>query len=131
MVTSPASLPIDRAILVASAVEAEPEKTLTGLNCNGIAIVKKMRDKHVARPGFEPGQTEPKSVVLPLYYRAIIKEHSPSIWERKYRNTTPLAQTSYESPERLRNKFRESRSEERRVGKECVSTCRSRWSTYH
>src|SRR3546814_11590116 len=22
-------------------------------------------------------------------------------------------------------------SEERRVGKECVSTCRSRWSTYH
>src|SRR3546814_11901213 len=28
----------------------------------------------------------------------------------------------------LRNKFR---SEERRVGKECVSTCRSRWSPYH
>src|SRR3546814_15129158 len=23
------------------------------------------------------------------------------------------------------------RSEERRVGKECVSTCRTRWSTYH
>src|SRR3546814_6926103 len=23
------------------------------------------------------------------------------------------------------------RSEERRVGKECVSTCRSRWSAYH
>src|SRR3546814_16603887 len=26
---------------------------------------------------------------------------------------------------------RESRSEERRVGKECVSTCSSRWSPYH
>src|SRR3546814_4761032 len=26
---------------------------------------------------------------------------------------------------------RPSRSEERRVGKECVSTCRSRWSPYH
>src|SRR3546814_7621742 len=25
----------------------------------------------------------------------------------------------------------EPRSEERRVGKECVSTCRSRWSRYH
>src|SRR3546814_15836196 len=25
----------------------------------------------------------------------------------------------------------EKRSEERRVGKECVSTCRSRWSQYH
>src|SRR3546814_20026411 len=27
--------------------------------------------------------------------------------------------------------FGNARSEERRVGKECVSTCRSRWSTYH
>src|SRR3546814_14556480 len=27
--------------------------------------------------------------------------------------------------------FRSARSEERRVGKECVSTCRSRWSPYH
>src|SRR3546814_15846570 len=27
--------------------------------------------------------------------------------------------------------FMERRSEERRVGKECVSTCRSRWSPYH
>src|SRR3546814_10448153 len=26
---------------------------------------------------------------------------------------------------------RDDRSEERRVGKECVSTCRSRWSPYH
>src|SRR3546814_4514615 len=25
----------------------------------------------------------------------------------------------------------QKRSEERRVGKECVSTCRSRWSPYH
>src|SRR3546814_14214358 len=28
-------------------------------------------------------------------------------------------------------KFTDPRSEERRVGKECVSTCRSRWSPYH
>src|SRR3546814_12871059 len=27
--------------------------------------------------------------------------------------------------------FAANRSEERRVGKECVSTCRSRWSPYH
>src|SRR3546814_11270242 len=27
--------------------------------------------------------------------------------------------------------FPAERSEERRVGKECVSTCRSRWSPYH
>src|SRR3546814_10175252 len=30
----------------------------------------------------------------------------------------------------LRERF-PTRSEERRVGKECVSTCRSRWSPYH
>src|SRR3546814_18909173 len=28
-------------------------------------------------------------------------------------------------------RHRGRRSEERRVGKECVSTCRSRWSQYH
>ena len=27
--------------------------------------------------------------------------------------------------------FQEARSEERRVGKECASMCRSRWSPYH
>src|SRR3546814_1681059 len=30
-----------------------------------------------------------------------------------------------------RNSDLNQRSEERRVGKECVSTCRSRWSPYH
>src|SRR3546814_1608298 len=34
----------------------------------------------------------------------------------------PDGQTYYEA---------QLRSEERRVGKECVSTCRSRWSPYH
>src|SRR3546814_6314955 len=31
----------------------------------------------------------------------------------------------------MRNRAPGGRSEERRVGKECVSTCRSRWSPYH
>src|SRR3546814_3697274 len=31
----------------------------------------------------------------------------------------------------LWRKHLRARSEERRVGKECVSTCRSRWSPYH
>src|SRR3546814_4870572 len=30
-----------------------------------------------------------------------------------------------------RHQLEANRSEERRVGKECVSTCRSRWSPYH
>src|SRR3546814_10931488 len=32
---------------------------------------------------------------------------------------------------RSKNPYKLRRSEERRVGKECVSTCRSRWSPYH
>src|SRR3546814_14189863 len=32
---------------------------------------------------------------------------------------------------RTRHSVSKERSEERRVGKECVSTCRSRWSPYH
>ena len=31
----------------------------------------KSESKTVARPGFEPRQTVPKTVVLPLYYQAI------------------------------------------------------------
>src|SRR3546814_15075998 len=31
----------------------------------------------------------------------------------------------------IMNRREAVRSEERRVGKECVSTCRSRWSPYH
>src|SRR3546814_11549025 len=38
----------------------------------------------------------------------------------------------YEHPYALLAEVRvDERSEERRVGKECVSTCRSRWSPYH
>src|SRR3546814_11039548 len=32
---------------------------------------------------------------------------------------------------RVQSRGEAARSEERRVGKECVSTCRSRWSPYH
>src|SRR3546814_8225279 len=34
-------------------------------------------------------------------------------------------------PDQSREDLQHLRSEERRVGKECVSTCRSRWSPYH
>src|SRR3546814_12652744 len=34
-------------------------------------------------------------------------------------------------PAGFRQGLAAERSEERRVGKECVSTCRSRWSPYH
>src|SRR3546814_12983355 len=38
---------------------------------------------------------------------------------------------AYKNEKKRKNPIRWSRSEERRVGKECGSTCRSRWSPYH
>src|SRR3546814_16793532 len=43
----------------------------------------------------------------------------------------PLARDILEKLKGLRRRANSTRSEERRVGKECVSTCRSRWSSEH
>ena len=51
------------------------------------------------------------------------KTHSALI--RSIGNATPY----YKAPSGLRERI--SRSEERRVGKECTEQCRSRWSPYH
>src|SRR3546814_11397957 len=40
------------------------------------------------------------------------------------------SETSQKESKKVETKAKQ-RSEERRVGKECVSTCRSRWSPYH
>src|SRR3546814_4492704 len=42
-----------------------------------------------------------------------------------------LSETWYVPFTRSTQQLLSLRSEERRVGKECVSTCRSRWSPYH
>src|SRR3546814_14074665 len=43
---------------------------------------------------------------------------------------TPSEQSRVKYARAAQSKLRVIRSEERRVGKECVSTCRSRWSPY-
>src|SRR3546814_20028772 len=45
-------------------------------------------------------------------------------WDRMQRTVRNAVRGSYDGA-------MVGRSEERRVGKECVSTCRSRWSPYH
>ena len=44
-----------------------------------------------------------------------------ALYESAYATTAKVVETAVSK----------IRSEERRVGKECVSTCRSRWSPYH
>src|SRR3546814_12227489 len=60
-----------------------------------------------------------------------------------WRNANPLHEAAYHAVEGVWQRsaaigtdpalgdLLRQRSEERRVGKECVSTCRSRWSAYH
>src|SRR3546814_3144698 len=62
-----------------------------------------------------------QTCALPISYEAIIflTWRVDSNWPRPKPSTPALLLTQVR------------RSEERRVGKECVSTCRSRWSPYH
>src|SRR3546814_1586952 len=50
---------------------------------------------------------------------------------QRKRHNVPCHHTLAPDLEHLLLCARRRRSEERRVGKECVSTCRSRWSPYH
>src|SRR3546814_14993843 len=45
---------------------------------------------------------------------------------KRFTNLRPVGSPAYEA-----NVFVKARSEERRGGQGCVSTCRSRWSAYH
>src|SRR3546814_15477762 len=86
------------------------------------------------RQGGGPGRVQPREAVM--VFRA--RDFLPAILLRRR-----LVDDGGGGSDRLRfrgeratgDQAREqqnsSRSEERRVGKECVSTCRSRWSPYH
>src|SRR3546814_12812645 len=80
----------------------------------------------------------PTSLYLAMQY-AVKAANFPLIPEDFDRGSLPATLAPYRKklfglsiqPARLaevRNERRPNRSEERRVGKECVSTCRSRWS---
>src|SRR3546814_4900149 len=77
-----------------------------------------------ARNGGERGRMPPFSRVHTI--EAIIDQ---------FERTQQAAQSTVHVPQQLGNLYEtvgaDQRSEERRVGKECVSTCRSRWSPSH
>src|SRR3546814_13292670 len=66
----------------------------------------------------------------PAYAQSSDNQETSSIPEGQ-RDSQDIAVTAQKSASRLANVPAAIRSEERRVGKECVSTCRSRWSPYH
>src|SRR3546814_2430502 len=54
-----------------------------------------------------------------------------SVLDAATRHALPQSPEVAEVERRFEERGSLCRSEERRVGKECVSTCRSRWSPYH
>src|SRR3546814_19190720 len=75
-----------------------------------------------------PAGTSQRGFVLPLANRWQ-KLYRIRNWRMKFIPADPMAFAELNSEDRVHVQF--ARSEERRVGKECVSTCRSRWSPYN
>src|SRR3546814_11579565 len=72
------------------------------------------------------GQPCPDALALGLTSGLALADARARVPELQVFDADPGADQSF--LERLAD---DCRSEERRVGKECVSTCRSRWSPYH
>src|SRR3546814_6376382 len=74
------------------------------------------------------GEAEPRNVACDLAARILSVEPDPSEEAAPREAPTTGAQGGAPAPA---SEAPARRSEERRVGKECVSTCSSRWSQYH
>src|SRR3546814_3707774 len=74
-----------------------------------------------------------QTCALPISCLAIIGDHAGKIDGIKVSLLDDAREVAMRRrlPAGVRMYTGDDRSEERRVGKECVSTCRSRWSPYH
>src|SRR3546814_17643957 len=80
----------------------------------GFGLVKPIMERLI---GYFTTLSGPAEQVVHLYAFDTLED-----WRMRLHGLYPVAA--------LQSYF-QARSEERRVGKECVSTCRSRWSQYH
>src|SRR3546814_13788577 len=88
-------------------VELHPDDAATcGIAPGGLAVVESAHGRVIVRAEVTLAQ-RPGSVFVPMHW------------------------TDQLSAARRIAAVVNARTEERRVGKECVSTCRSRWSPYH
>src|SRR3546814_14161677 len=79
----------------------------------------------LTKPGEPDADGNARGIIAPVRSSSALILSSTNInRERIYVQQPPISAAGFSS-----QAF--ARSEERRVGKECVSTCRSRWSPYH
>src|SRR3546814_13444998 len=110
MTTPPIAYPYDYQRVEATVMEFAPQ-WLTR-NFDGVVAI--------ARGGLVPATMAATALDLPLFGVAYSRARREVSWF-----------TAQQPQAGARLLLVEDRSEERRVGKECVSTCRSRWSPYH
>src|SRR3546814_10898010 len=66
-----------------------------------------------------------------MFGAIIVDPKDPKAMPKADREYVLIQSELYPNPDSKEDMMQNKRSEERRVGKECVSTCRSRWSPYH
>src|SRR3546814_15409238 len=88
---------------------------------SGFGMTKKIAKKIVRRPGRPTGDRATRETILDIAEQEFALRGFAGT---SLRDIAERADVNQE----LLNYYR---SEARRVGKECVSTCRSRWSLYH
>src|SRR3546814_14424637 len=76
-----------------------------------------------------------RALIRRLFAGTELQPPEPALWDDVRRRARWVAALDADRDARLQalaaRFLRDKRSEERRVGQECVSTCRSRWSPYH
>src|SRR3546814_13888488 len=82
----------------------------------------------IARAAREQGVLTVGVVTRPFHFEG---SHRMKLAEAGLEELGKFVDTLIIIPNQNLFRIANERSEERRVGKECVSTCRSRWSPYH
>src|SRR3546814_12471329 len=80
------------------------------------------------RPAGEISAPRPSVRLRTFGYTSPVRSHAG---QRKHESQAPVVAAAKSSLPSSIFAVRRNRSEERRVGKECVSKCRSRWAPYH
>src|SRR3546814_17597256 len=94
------------------------------------------RERGVGRnfPGQETLRLRPRQVEMPLRQETLSSPRLFIIRDpflRRYANGSRIKSGITQENHAAARPCMVNRSEERRVGQECVSTCRSRWAPYH